>query len=146
MKKMIYLLLFAIMIICLAGCGGSASYKDGTYTGQSAMYEGEDDGSGAGYGVVKLTIKDNKITACEYDTYELDGTLKDENYGKKDGEVANQDFYNRAQRAVRAVPMYAEKLVETGDLSKVDGISGATISYNEFKEAVTDALNQAKGK
>ena len=89
-------------------------------------------------------LADNKITACEYNTYELDGTLKDENYGKKDGEVANQDFYNRAQRARLACPKYAEQLVSTGDLKKVDGISGATISYNEFKEAVTDALNQAK--
>ena len=144
MKKITIMLIFGLLAAALAACGGSAAYKDGSYTGQSAMYEGEDDGSGAGYGVVKLTIKDNKITECEYNTYELDGTLKDENYGKKDGEVANQDFYNRAQRAVRAVPMYAEKLLETGDLSKVDAISGATISYNEFKEAVTDVLNQAK--
>ena len=144
MKRITELLMLGLLVIVLAGCGGSASYKDGTYTGQSAMYEGEDDGSGAGYGVVSLTLKDNKITACEYNTYELDGTLKDENYGKKDGEVANQDFYNRAQRARLACPKYAEQLVATGDLKKVDGISGATISYNEFKEAVTDALNQAK--
>ena len=144
MKKFVGIIILGMILICLAGCGGSASYKDGTYTGQSAMYEGEDDGSGAGYGVVSLTLKDNKITACEYNTYELDGTLKDENYGKKDGEVANQDFYNRAQRARLACPKYAEQLVATGDLSKVDGISGATISYTEFKEGVTDALNQAK--
>ena len=144
MKRIAELLMLGLLVIVLAACGGSASYKDGTYTGQSAMYEGEDDGSGSGYGVVNLTLKDNKITACEYNTYELDGTLKDENYGKKDGEVANQDFYNRAQRARLACPKYAEQLVATGDLKKVDGISGATISYNEFKEAVTDALNQAK--
>ncbi len=143
MKKMTNVLLGVFLLICLAACS-SASYKDGTYTGQSAMYEGEDDGSGAGYGVVTLTLKDNKITACEYNTYELDGTLKDEEYGKKDGEVANQDFYNRAQRARLACPKYAEQLVAAGDLNKVDAISGATISYNEFKEAVKDALNQAK--
>lgn len=146
MKRIAELLIFGLLVFVLAACGGTASYKDGTYTGQSAMYEGEDDGSGAGYGVVVLTLKDNKITACEYNTYELDGTLKDENYGKKDGEVANQDFYNRAQRARLACPIYAEQLVATGDLKKVDGISGATISFNEFNEAVTDALNQAKNK
>lgn len=144
MKKISYIMLFGILLLSLAACGGKASYKDGTFTGQSAMYEGEDDGSGAGYGVVSLTLQDNKITACEFNTYELDGTLKDEDYGKKDGEIANQDFYNRAQRARLACPKYAEQLVSAGELSKVDGISGATISYNEFKEAVTDALNQAK--
>lgn len=143
MKRTFNYMLMAFLLFCLAACS-SASYKDGTYTGQSAMYEGEDDGSGAGYGVVTLTLQDNKITACEYNTYELDGTLKDENYGKKDGEVANQDFYNRAQRARLACPKYAEQLVAEGDIKKVDAISGATISYNEFKEAVADALNQAK--
>ncbi len=142
-REFFVILLSAFAMLCLSACG-STSYKDGTYTGQSSVYEGEDDGSGAGYGVVTLTIVDNKITACEYLTYEPDGTLKDENYGKKDDEVANRDFYNRAQRAVQACPKYAEQLVETGDLKKVDGITGATISYNEFEEAVKDALNQAK--
>ncbi len=143
MKRTFNYMLMAFLLFCLAACG-SASYKDGTYTGQSAMYEGEDDGSGAGYGVVTLTLQDSRITACEYNTYELDGTLKDENYGKKDGEVANQDFYNRAQRARLACPKYAEQLVAAGDIKKVDAISGATISFTEFKEAVADALNQAK--
>ena len=143
MKRIVNYLMLGLLLVLLAACG-SASYKDGTYTGQSALYEGEDDGSGAGYGVVTLTLKDNRITDCEFLTYEPDGTLKDENYGKKDGEIANQDFFNRAQRAVQACPRYASQLVETGDLKKVDGITGASISYSEFKEAVTDALNQAK--
>ena len=39
----------------------------------------------------------------------------------------------------------ADQLVETGDLDKVDAISGATYNYNDFKDAVRDALRKAEG-
>ena len=139
------LVLYALMALALlTACGGGANYADGTYTGTSSVYEGDEDGSGAGYGVATITIKDNVITACEFQTYEPDGTLKDENYGKQNGEVANVDFYNKAQRAVLASAKYGEQLAEVGALKEVDAITGATISYGEFQEAVEDALSQAK--
>ena len=133
----------------LAGCGGagSASLKDGDYEGKSEVFmnEEEDSEEGNGYGVVNITIQDGKISACTYQTFEPDGTLKDENYGEKGGEVANRDYYRKAQKAVAACDQYAAKLVETGDPKKVDAISGATINYNEFQEAVKQALEAAKG-
>ena len=139
------LALYALMTLALlTACGGSASYADGVYTGTSSVYEGDDDGSGAGYGVATVTIQGGAITACEFQTYEPDGTLKDEDYGKQNGEVANRDFYNKAQRAVQASAKYGGMLVEAGSLKGVDAISGATISYGEFQEAVEDALSQAK--
>ena len=132
--------------LLLSGC--AANYADGTYTAQSSVYEGleDEDGDegGDGYGVVTITVKDNVITDCEFTTYMTDGTVKDEEYGKKDGEIANQDYYNKAQRAVKASQNYAEQLAAKGDLKSVDAISGATISYDEFKEAVRLALKQAK--
>jgi major membrane immunogen (membrane-anchored lipoprotein) len=127
----------------LSGCG-SSNYADGTYTGQSSVYESDDDGNGNGYGVVTLTIKDNKIVECSYQTYEPDGTLKDENYGMKDGSVANRDYYNKAQKAIAACDVYAQKLVDTNDVGQVDAVSGATINYDNFTEAVLDALQQAE--
>jgi major membrane immunogen (membrane-anchored lipoprotein) len=127
----------------LSGCG-SSNYADGTYTGQSSVYESDDDGNGNGYGVVTLTIKDNKIVECSYQTYEPDGTLKDENYGMKDGGVANRDYYNKAQKAIAACDVYAQKLVDTNDVGQVDAVSGATINYDNFTEAVLDALQQAE--
>ena len=151
MKKKIIagLIAGAAACITLAGCssGGSqanVSYKDGVYEGTSKVHDGDSDGSGAGFGMVKLTITEGKITGCEYTTYEPDGKVKDAEYGKKDGEVANKDFYNKAQRAVQACQKYAEQLASTGDINSVDAISGATISYEELKEAVADALDKAK--
>ena len=137
-------LAFACTGLVACGGGGSASYKDGTYTAQSEIWEDEDEGNGNGYGVVTLTIKDGKISESEFKTYEPDGTLKDKDYGKgNSSDVLNQDFYNKAQRAVAASKEYGEKLAEVGNPGAVDCISGATISWNEFQEAANAALDQA---
>jgi major membrane immunogen (membrane-anchored lipoprotein) len=146
-KKILSVLGILSMSICmLAGCG-SQNYADGTYTGKSSVYESdEDEGNGNGYGVVTITIKDNAITACTYETYEPDGTLKDTDYGMQNGEVANRDYYNKAQKAIAACGKYAENLVSKNDINEVDAISGATINYDNFTEAVKDALKQAEVK
>ena len=39
---------------------------------------------------------------------------------------------------------YAEKLVEVQKLEDVNAISGATIAFDQFQEAVNDALDEAK--
>ncbi|MBQ8135047.1 MAG: FMN-binding protein [Clostridia bacterium] len=145
-KILAVLLTLTAATVLFCGCSEQVSYKDGTYEGKSGVYEtgdGEED-AGSGYGVVKLTIKDNKITACEFNTYEEDGTLKDDDYGKKDGEIANQDFYNKAQKAQKACAEYAKALVEKNDPEQVDVISGATVNNTEFLEAVYDALDKAR--
>ena len=145
-RKLICLLTAgALCGAALTGCG-SKSYADGTYTAQSTEYVNDEDDStaGNGYGVVTLTIKDGAITECTFQTYELDGTLKDAGYGKENGEIANKDFYNKAQKALAACDKYAEALVSAGDLSGVDAISGATVNYSEFQEAVKEALKQAE--
>ena len=129
----------------LGGCGSSAGYKDGVYQGTSAVYENEDGSEdGNGYGVVTVTIKDGIISDCSFETFEIDGTKKDSQYGKEGGIIANKDYYNKAQKAVAACDEYAGMLVANGELKGIDAISGATINYNEFKEAVEDALAQAK--
>ena len=132
--------------LMLTGCGGKkVTYRDGDYEGKSSVYENEDGtDDGNGYGVVNITIKDGAISACTYHTYEVDGTLKDEEYGKEDGRIANKDYYNKAQKANAACAEYADMLVQNGQLDGIDAISGATINYNEFVEAVENALKEAE--
>ena len=147
--KLIALLLAALLIAAsLTGCGDKkpASYVDGTYEGRSSVYEGDEEGNGDGYGIVSITIKDNKIVACTCQTYEKDDTPKGEDYGKARGGVANKDYYNKAQKAVAGAAEYARQLAEVGTLDKVDAISGATVNYGQFQEAVEDALDKAKEK
>jgi major membrane immunogen (membrane-anchored lipoprotein) len=68
----------------------------------------------------------------------------DANYGQVYGEISNREFYDKAQLAVRAMEAYAKAYRETGDLTKVEAVSGATVSYNQFLEAAVEALERAK--
>ena len=148
MKRMLIAAAAVMALSALAGCGSApVSYTDGTYEARSAEYI-NDDGSedGNGYGIVKITISGGAISDCTFITYELDGTEKGEDYGKKQGSIANKDFYNKAQKAVGACEKYAEELVLSGDPKSVDAISGATINYGQFVEAAENALAQAVKK
>ncbi|MBL8926258.1 MAG: FMN-binding protein, partial [Pseudonocardia sp.] len=118
--------------------GATATFRDGTYVGRSAA-----DDSG-GYGEVRITLRGNDIVATEYRMLQAGGTAKDENYGKRNGEIVNAEFYAKAQTAVAAGPRYAAQLVAVDDPGDVDLVSGATISHRQFAEAVEKALDQAR--
>jgi major membrane immunogen (membrane-anchored lipoprotein) len=133
--------LLIAVALSLCGCGAStdaASREDGVYTGVSSE---DDDGA---YGEVNITVEDGVITACSFVTWQKDGSVKDEDYGKVNGEISNRDFYDKAQLAVRAMRQYADELVETQSEESVDAVSGATIAHGQFLEAVADAFSGDK--
>ncbi len=130
-----YWLSVLALLALLAGCKGDAM-KDGVYKAQSSKDE-----RGA-YGEITVNIKDGKIADCQFVTWQANGELKDENYAKS----AKPDFYKKAQIAVAAMKTYADELVTTGDPAKVDSISGASVSYEQFQEAAKAALSQARQK
>jgi major membrane immunogen (membrane-anchored lipoprotein) len=132
---MVILAVFAVAV--LANCKG-ASYRDGVFAGKSSA-----DDTGA-WGEITITIEQSRVADCVFITRQKDGTIKAEDYGKVNGEIANADFYEKAQLAVRAMKRYAQQYAETGRLDGVDSISGATIAYNQFMEAAERALEAAK--
>lgn len=134
MKKLLVSVILLSLMVALTACGGE-KLQDGSFEGQSTK---DDRG---GYGVVKIEVKDGKITSAEFLQYNADGTVKDESYGKDSGE----ENYKKAQNALEAGKQYADKLVETQDVDKVDAITGATSSWKHFQEAAKDALAKAKG-
>jgi len=113
----------------------SGNYKDGRFTAKSSADEG------GAIGEIALVIKNGKITKADYRGIKKDGT--DKEYGKTSGKIENQEFYNKAQLAVNAAATYGPKLIETQDVDKIDAVSGATVSYNQFAEAAKKALKQA---
>ena len=130
-----------VLFMLSTGCSAAGNYTPGTYTGECAENEDGD------YAVVELTIgEDNKITAVDFKSYEKGGKLKDADYGKQDGKIANQDYYNKAQAAMEAAEGYRQKFLETGDLGAVEAVSGATLSYDQFTECVDIALSKAESK
>ncbi len=138
-------LLLVCFVFSLASCKDqkkNASYKDGVYAGRSSDYQQEEHGNGSGYGEVDIEISDNRITSCVFRMYKLDGTVKDETYGQN----LSREYRLKAQKAVQSAQRYARMTEETGKADDVDAISGATVSHQQFKEAVSDALNKAKGK
>ena len=66
--------------------------------------------------------------------------MKDEHYG----EGKEPGAQKKAQNAYKAIGSYASQLESKKDLSKVDAVAGATISYDQFKEAVEKAVDEAK--
>jgi major membrane immunogen (membrane-anchored lipoprotein) len=136
MNMKLRIIVFCAAVVLL-GCS-KAGLRNGVYQGTS----GADD-TGA-YGVITLTVAGGNIAACDFVTRQKDGTVKGEDYGKVNGEIANRDFYEKAQLAVRAMKRYAEQYAETRDLNAVDAISGATIAYNQFLEAAEEALRAAR--
>lgn len=146
MKKIILTLVLCVLCISFSACGAEEmNYNDGEYVGRSSVYindDGTDDGNG--YGEVTITIAGNIITECEFLCYETNDNLKDTEYGKAaSGEIANRDFYNKAQKSVAACSEYSRMIVENGSIDGIDSISGATINYNSLLEAMDIALDQA---
>lgn len=116
-------------------------YRDGTYKARSSI---EDDWGG--YAELTLIVKDGVISECTFLSYERNGTLKDENYGKQDGVIKNAGLYKIAQNAIKNAALYGQNLVETQDSEKVDVITGATVSYKLFQDAAQTVLTQAKAE
>jgi major membrane immunogen (membrane-anchored lipoprotein) len=129
-------LFWVMSAVLLVSCGKTV-YHDGTYSGRSGADE-----TGA-WGEVTVTIREGRITGCAYVTYQKDGTIKGEDYGKVNGEISNRAYYDKAQLAVRAMQTYAEELSAKQKLKAVDAISGATIAFTQFNEAVLMALEKA---
>jgi len=100
--------LICLCVFCAFCVSCSAPLKDGVFTGRSGTDE-----RGA-YGEVTITIKDGKVQTCKFLTYQKDGKIKGEDYGKVNGVISNVDFYNKAQLAVKAMGTYAEEYARTG--------------------------------
>ncbi len=132
-KKIFAMLLAFAMLISLSACGGP-TYKDGTYEGQSIS------SSNKHITNVTITLKEGVITECSAEFLDQNGKEKDEHYGEEMGE-AN---FAKAQIAQKGMHQYAEKMVEAGKVEMLEAVSGATISYKEFKNAVADAMSKAE--
>jgi major membrane immunogen (membrane-anchored lipoprotein) len=139
----------SIALLCLglglAGCGydeavnvREGDFRDGEFSGVSTP-----DDTGA-VGEVTVRIQGNDVVSAEFHVRQADGSLKDAEYGKTNGEIISKQAYDKAQQAVAAEAEYAAALVANDDLNAVDVIAGASLNHRAFVEAVTDALGKAR--
>ncbi len=129
MKKLVVL---ALSLVLLVAC--SSAPKDGTYQGN---YTADDNSSSMS---VELTITDGKISECTLIAYDQEGKIKDENYGKN----AGAENFALAQKALAGMKQYPALLIEAQNVDDIDAVSGASVSLQEFRIAVKDALSNAK--
>ncbi len=89
--------------------------------------------------VVSLTIKNEKITAIEYDEVKKDG------HGKRgDKKYCAEMKAGSGASPADVYPVYEKQFIKSQDLKKMDAISGATYSLYRFRTAVIRALIKAK--
>ncbi|MFA5602974.1 MAG: FMN-binding protein [Bacilli bacterium] len=155
MKKILSII-FCLGFILLTGCAKVGDYKEGTYLG-SVEYES--------YGKKYVTTAvvyvntDGVIKSCFIDsTYVTDDinttkkTLGDD-YGMKDTS-AQQGIIEGGAEWYEQVEVIEEKVVSEqgldwvvwsdGEETKLDSISGVTITADTYIEAIEKALSQAK--
>ena len=114
--KMIKVLVCAMAVAMLAGCQSKgAEVKTSTYTGTGKGYDGDV--------VVTITVNDETKEITDVETAGTDETVS---AGGETVETLDANFL-AAQSA------------------EFDGVSGATITSDAYKEAVADALAQMNG-
>ncbi|WP_430815527.1 FMN-binding protein [Carboxylicivirga sp. RSCT41] len=107
---------------------------DGTYTGESP-YDAFDYKH-----IVKLTIKDGKITAIDYNEVHKNGI------GKEENEQYNIEMSASGAMPSDAYPKMEKQLLAVQNMLQVDAVSGATYSLNRFRYAMLVALMKANMK
>jgi major membrane immunogen (membrane-anchored lipoprotein) len=128
--------------LAAAGCAPAAPPFDASRPLHDGVFQGESEPDEQGaFGRSTVTVENGKIVLSEYVTVQEDGSTKAEDYGKdSSGNIANQQSYKAAQKAVAAFDVYARDLLKTGVPADVEVISGATIAHGQFLQAATEAL------
>lgn len=133
----IYFILAACTALLLNVSCKRGKYTDGTYEGSSrSVYTNE-----PFVGKVKIVIKRGNIANIEF---KIVDTTKNEIFDEKYEKhfIGNNYYIEQCRNDWKGVQTYPEKLLKAQDISGVDAVSGATWSYNIFKESVNKALSR----
>ncbi|TGG92034.1 FMN-binding protein [Natronospirillum operosum] len=115
-------------------------YRDGTY------YAETEPNARGQLALIEITVRDGYIFSVHYDEIgrDEDGNV---NLSKRTDYGYAQRWRNAVDSGVSqfsAFPAYVRQLIETGDPEAVDGISGATSTYDWFREVSAEALQDAR--
>ena len=131
MKKRFFLGLL-ILVFSLTGCGSQTKMQDGFYSAEMSDY------SFGWKEYVCIMVKSNKIVSVEFNAKDPSGFIKawDNNYMKNmlSGSGTYPNEYTR---------YYASELIEQQADIKVDALTGATNSGNNFSKLSAAVIQQA---
>lgn len=115
-----------------------SSLKDGSYTGSSrSVYTAE-----PYWGIVRFSVMNGKMTDISFMIRDssLHETFNDA-YARHF--AGNEEYIQQTKNDWNGVKTYPVKLREKQDINNVDVISGATWSYNIFRDSFKEALKQS---
>ena len=142
MKRKLILItaIFILGVCCLTACvEPEKKLRTGSYLGESSKYLGDENGFGAGYGVMELFIVDGEITKCFFTLCELDGTQKGDQYIYR----YTGSYREKAIRSLEIARIYNENFKAHSGFSGWDPEKDDTFVYKLFKEAAEEALKKA---
>lgn len=117
MNKFYKIITATLLAGTLVACSGSATYKDGTYTGEAPGFDADNPIK------AEVTVTDGKISNVDI---------------LEHGESV--DKVPETQEALDTLP----GIIVEKNSTDVDGIAGATATSNGIKAAVNNALEEAK--
>ncbi len=136
MKK---LLIINLILIILFSISCVKDKKNGIFVGRSqSIYKSE-----PFVGFVKLKLTNGVIDSVDFmiiDT--LNNEIFDENYERH--YKGNDEYIKQCRNDCNGIKYYKKRLIEVKDINKVNAITGATWSYNIFKDCVNIALKESK--
>jgi major membrane immunogen (membrane-anchored lipoprotein) len=142
MKKLRVLVLLSLAIALSSGTMNvKKQYKDGIYTGESqSRYTSE-----PYWGQATLEIKNDKIVKLTFQIVDKD---KNEIFGPNYEQhfKDNPEYMQQCRNDLKGIKAYTEKFNQSKKLEQVDAITGATWSYNIFRDAIKVALEKAVNK
>ena len=116
----------------------SIKFKDGTYEGKSRAYYTDE----PFWGSVQITLLNGSFSDIRFTI--RDSSLHETFNGDYEKHFQGNPVYiEQCRKDWNGVQTYPKKLSATQNLDKVDAMSGATWSYNIFKESAKEALKSA---
>ncbi|MCK9628393.1 MAG: hypothetical protein M0R37_07360 [Bacteroidales bacterium] len=112
-------------------------YKNGVYTGISrSVYTQE-----PYYGITRITVERGFIVSV---SFVVRDSLKHEDFSEKYERhfAGYPEYIKQCRNDWKGICSYPKSLLQHQDISKVDATSGATWSYNLFKDSFSDALGK----
>ena len=128
-----------LIVFMLVACSGNKIYKDGTYNGVSrSKYTNE-----PFYAFTTIRVNDGLITHISFHVRDsVQHVTFDHTYEKNYAGIP--EYIQQCRNDWKGIQAYPDSLLKHQLLNKVDGISGATWSYNLFKASAQEALRDAK--
>lgn len=132
-KLCILCIIMAVSVVCMTGCDVFGSMEDGYYTAEMSDY------SNGWKEYVCIQVKNDVVVSAEFNAKNASGFIKAWDNAYMKNMIGLQGTYpNKYTRE------YVQQLIEGQKDTKVDVITGATTSGNNFERLVAAVIEQAK--